>query len=171
MEIFTMKSKFSKILIGGLAGTFMMSLMMKFAAPMMIGQPMDIVAMLGNMMGGVYEMGMAAHVLLGVLVFPLVYAWLLFRFLPGAPIVKGLLFGTVLWLIAATMVMPMTGAGFFMSEIGGIKAAMAALVGHWVYGALLGGIVGNLYINQRNMAERNRPEFRTRNIGTNISHL
>ena len=166
-----MKSKFSKILIGGLAGTLIMSLMMKFAAPMMIGQPMDIAAMLGKMMGGVYEMGMAAHVLLGVVVFPIVYAWLLFRFLPGEPLVKGLLFGTVLWLTAATMVMPMAGAGFFMSEIGGIKAAMAALMGHWVYGALLGGIAGNLRTNQRNMAERNRPELTIRDTSTDISHL
>ena len=145
-----MKSKCSKILIGGLAGTLMMSLMMKFAAPMMIGQPMDIAAMLGSMMSGVYEMGMAAHVLLGVLVFPLIYV-MLFQFWLGAPLVKGLLFGTVLWFMAATMVMPMAGAGFFMSEIGGIKAAIAALIGHWVYGGLLGGIAGNLHTNQRNM--------------------
>lgn len=172
MEIFTMKSKFSKILLGGLAGTLMMSLMMKFAAPMMIGQPMDIAAMLAGMMGGVYVIGLVAHVLLGVLIFPLIYV-MLFQFWLGAPLVKGLLFGTVLWLIAATMVMvmPMAGAGFFMSEIGGIKAAMAALVGHWVYGALLGGIVGNLYINQRNMAERIQPELTTHNAGTDISHL
>lgn len=162
-----MKSKFPKILIGGIAGTLMMSLMMKFAAPVMIGQPMDIAAMLGNMMGGVYEMGMAAHVMIGVLVFPLIYAWLFFRILPGAPLVKGLLFGQMLWLITATMVMPMAGAGFFMSEIGGIKAAMAALVGHWIYGTLLGGIAGNLHSSQRNMAERNQPEFITRNIDAN----
>ncbi len=166
-----MKSKFSKILIGGIAGTLMMSLMMKFAAPVMIGQPMDIAAMLGDMMGGVYEMGVAAHVMFGVLVFPLVYAWLFFRILPGAPLVKGLLFGQMLWLITATMVMPMAGAGFFMSEIGGIQAAMAALVGHWVYGALLGGIVGNLHTKQRSMEERNQPEFITRDIDSNISHL
>jgi len=162
-----MNPKIIKTLVGGLIGTLMMSLMMNFAAPMMIGQPMDIAAMLGKMMGGVYEMGMATHIVLGVLVFPLVYAWLFFRFLPGAPLVKGLLFGTVLWLIAATMVMPMAGAGFFMSEIGGIKAAIAALMGHWVYGGLLGGIAGNLHTNQPNMAERNRPEFRTHNTDIN----
>ncbi|GJL83926.1 MAG: hypothetical protein DHS20C01_35600 [marine bacterium B5-7] len=133
---------------------------------------MDIAAMLAGMMGGVYVIGLVAHVLLGVLIFPLIYV-MLFQFWLGAPLVKGLLFGTVLWLIAATMVMvmPMAGAGFFMSEIGGIKAAMAALVGHWVYGALLGGIVGNLYINQRNMAERIQPELTTHNAGTDISHL
>lgn len=58
------------------------------------------------------------------------------------PLVKGLLFGSILWLMAETMVMPMAGAGFFMSEIGGMKAVMAALMGHLVYGGLLGVITG-----------------------------
>ncbi len=137
-----MKLNITKTLLGGFAGTLMMSLMMRFAAPMMIGHPMDIAALLGNMMGGIYALGMSAHIMLGVLVFPLLYTVLLSQFLPGAPVVKGLLFGTVLWLVAATMVMPMAGAGFFMSEIGGIKAAMAALIGHLVYGGLLGLITG-----------------------------
>jgi uncharacterized membrane protein YagU involved in acid resistance len=75
-----------------------------------------------------------------VVVFPLIYFALVPRFLPGPPLVKGLVFGFVLWLLAATVVMPMAGAGFFMSEIGGIKAAIAALLGHLVYGGLLGTI-------------------------------
>lgn len=137
-----MNTNFIKAILGGIAGTLMMSLMMRFAAPMMVGQPMDIAAMLGNMMGGIYVIGLAVHIMLGVLIFPLVYAVLLFRFLPGAPLVKGLLFGSILWLIAETLVMPMAGAGFFMSEIGGMKAVMAALMGHLVYGGLLGVITG-----------------------------
>jgi len=137
-----MNTNIIKAILGGIAGTLMMSLMMRFAAPMMVGQPMDIAAMLGNMMGGIYVMGLAVHIMLGVLIFPLVYAVLLFRFLPGTPLVKGLLFGSILWLIAETMVMPMAGAGFFMSEIGGMKAVMAALMGHLVYGGLLGVIAG-----------------------------
>ncbi|MBE0437204.1 MAG: hypothetical protein IBX56_15535 [Methylomicrobium sp.] len=137
-----MKLNLTKILAGGFAGTLLMSLMMQYGAPMMVGQPMDIAAMIGNMMGGVYAIGMTMHIMLGVLVFPLLYALVMFRFLPGPPWLKGLLYGSILWFLAATMVMPMAGAGFFMSEIGGIKAAMAALMGHWVYGGLLGAIVG-----------------------------
>lgn len=131
-----------KAILGGIVGTLMMSLMMRFAAPMMVGQPMDIAAMLGNMMGGVYALGMAAHIMLGVFVFPLIYTILVFRLLPGGPLVKGMTWGLILWLIAETMVMPMAGAGFFMSEIGGMKAVMAALMGHLVYGGLLGVITG-----------------------------
>ena len=137
-----MNSNITRTILGGFVGTLMMSLMMKFAAPMLTGQPMDIAAMLGNMMGGVYALGMTAHIMLGVLVFPLVYFTILRRILPGAPIIKGLLFGTLLWLIAETLVMPMAGAGFFMSEIGGAKAVMAALMGHLVYGGILGIFVG-----------------------------
>ncbi|MDP3334297.1 MAG: hypothetical protein Q8S55_20270 [Methylococcaceae bacterium] len=135
-----MKSNIAKTLSGGFAGTIAMTLMMQFAAPMMIGQPMDIAAMLGNMMGDNYAMGMAVHIMLGVLVFPLIYALILYRFLPGTPLIKGLTGGLILWVLAETMVMPMAGAGFFMSEIGGLKAVMAALMGHLVYGGLLGVI-------------------------------
>jgi uncharacterized membrane protein YagU involved in acid resistance len=131
-----------KAILGGIAGTLMMSLMMRFVAPMMVGQPMNIAAMLGNMMGNNYAMGMAVHIMLGVLVFPLIYAILIFRFLPGAPLLKGLTWGLILWLIAETLIMPMAGAGFFMSEIGGMKAVIAALMGHLVYGGLLGVITG-----------------------------
>ena len=137
-----MNTNLIKAILGGIAGTLMMSLMMRFAAPMMVGQPMDIAAMLGNMMGNNYAMGMAVHIMLGVLVFPLVYAIFVFRLLPGGPLIKGMTWGLILWLIAETLVMPMAGAGFFMSEIGGMKAVMAALIGHLVYGGLLGVIAG-----------------------------
>ena len=137
-----MKSNITRTILGGFVGTLMMSLMMKFAAPMITGKEMDIAAMLGNMMGGIYALGMTAHIMLGVLVFPLIYITILRHVLPGTPIIKGFLFGTILWLIAEILVMPMAGAGFFMSEIGGAKAVMAALMGHLVYGGLLGIFVG-----------------------------
>jgi len=135
-----MQPTITTTLFGGFIGTLMMSLMMKFAAPMITGHPMDIAALLGNMLGGMYFLGMTLHIILGVVIFPLVYSILLYQFLPGAAVVKGMLYGTILWLLAATVVMPLAGAGFFMSAIGGVKAAMAALLGYWVYGGLLGVI-------------------------------
>jgi hypothetical protein len=137
-----MKPNLTKAIVGGLAGTVVMSLMMRFVAPMMLGHPMDIAGMLANMIGGVWAIGMAAHLMNGVVIFPLVYAFLVFRYLPGPPLLRGVIWGAVLWVVAETMVMPLAGAGFFSSEIGGLKAVMAALMGHLVYGALLGYIVG-----------------------------
>jgi len=137
-----MKPNLTKAILGGLAGTVVMSLMMRFVAPMMLGHPMDIAGMLANMMGGVWAVGMAAHLMNGVVIFPLVYAFIVFRYLPGPPLLRGVIWGAVLWVVAEALVMPMAGAGFFSSEIGGAKAVMAALMGHLVYGALLGYIVG-----------------------------
>jgi len=136
-----MKPNLTRALLGGLAGTIALTLMMYKVAPMMTGRAMDIAGMLGQMLGG-WWMGMAMHFINGTVIFPLVYALLLYRFLPGPPVVKGLVWGVILWLIAQLMIMPMMGAGVFSANAGGMKAAMGSLVGHLIYGALLGSIAG-----------------------------
>jgi hypothetical protein len=139
-----MKPDIKKAILGGIAGTVMMTLMMHFVAPMMVGQPMDIAALIGGMMGDNYMVGMVMHIMMGVILFPMIYVFVVFRFVPGPAPVRGIVWGVVLWLMAAAVVMPMAGAGFFMSEIGGMKAVIAALMGHVVYGALLGVIAGGV---------------------------
>jgi hypothetical protein len=136
-----MKPNLVRTLLGGLVGTIALTLMMYKVAPMMTGRTMDIAGMLGQMLGG-WAMGMAMHLIDGIVIFPLVYALLLYRFLPGPPFAKGMVWGVVLWLIAQLMVLPMMGAGVFSANAGGMKAAMRSLVGHLIYGVLLGSIAG-----------------------------
>ena len=137
-----MKPNLVKSFVGGLAGTVVMTLMMRFVAPLLVGHPMDIAAMIGRTMGVSPALGLVGHLMLGVVIFPLVYALIMFRILPGPPVLRGALWGVVLWLGAETVMMPMAGNGFFSSEIGGAPAALAALMGHLVYGGLLGFIAG-----------------------------
>ena len=137
-----MKPSIGKAILGGVVGTALMTLMMYFVAPMMMGQRMDIAKMLGSMMGNSWMMGMVAHIINGTVVFPLIYVFLLYKFLPGAPWLKGTLWGVVLWLLAQVVVMPMMGGGMFSSQMGGMMAAGGSLVGHVIYGAALGGIAG-----------------------------
>lgn len=127
---------------GGLAGTLVMTAMMYFVAPMMMGMPMDIAAMLGSMLGGSWAAGMAMHFMLGTVVFPALYALVLYAKLPGAPAMRGALWGVALWLMAQLVVMPMMGGGLFSSQMGGMMAAVSSLLGHLVYGGLLGAIAG-----------------------------
>jgi len=136
-----MKPEITKAALGGVAGTIVMTMMMMFVAPIMTGMPMDIAAMLGGMLGG-YTMGMIAHIMMGVVIFPLIYVFI-YTYLPGTPIVRGLIWGVILWAAAVVIVMPMAGAGFLLSNIGGMIAVMAALMGHLVYGGLLGAIAGS----------------------------
>jgi uncharacterized membrane protein YagU involved in acid resistance len=137
-----MKLNVGRAILGGFIGTVMLTLMMYYVAPMMMGQKMDIAEKLGSMMGGSWMMGMIVHFINGTVIFALIYAYILFRFLPGPPWLKGLLWGAILWLLLEIVMMPMMGSGVFSSHMGGIKAVMAALIGHLVYGTVLGATAG-----------------------------
>jgi len=127
--------------LGGFVGTLILTLMIRFVAPVM-GVRMDIVAKLGEMTHTGMAGGLFVHFLNGTVIFPLIYVYLLYRFLPGAPWQKGLLWGVILWLGLQIVMMPMMGGGLFSTEAGGLKAVIAALLGHLVYGAILGAVAG-----------------------------
>jgi uncharacterized membrane protein YagU involved in acid resistance len=136
-----MKPNIRKAIAGGFTGTVMFTLMMHFVSSMM-GVRMDIVAKLGEMTHTGMAGGLFLHFLNGTVIFPLIYVYLLYRLLPGAPWQKGLLWGVILWLGVEIVMMPMMGSGIFSMETGGMKAVIAALMGHLVYGAILGAIAG-----------------------------
>lgn len=136
-----MKPNIWKAFVGGFLGTVMLTLMIRFLAPMM-GVRMDIAAKLGEMTHSGMAGGLFMHFLNGTIIFPLIYVYLLYRFLPGAPWQKGLLSGVILWLGLEIVMMPMMGGGLFSAKMGGMKAVVAALVGHLVYGSILGAVAG-----------------------------
>jgi len=136
-EEMSMHPTFARAALGGFVGTVAMTSMMYVVGPMM-GLHMDIAAMLGSMLGGSWAAGLMMHFVNGTAIFAAIYAYALYAHLPGSPAVRGTIWGVVLWLIAQTMVMPMMGAGLFSSAMGGAMAAMGSLIGHILYGGLLG---------------------------------
>ena len=136
-----MHPNLSRAVLGGLVGTLGMTALMYVVAPMM-GLHMDIAAILGSMLGGNWAAGLAMHFVNGSLIFPAIYVYALYRFLRGSPVTKGTTLGTALWLLAQVIVMPMMGGGLFSSALGGMMAAVGSLVGHLVYGSLLGALAG-----------------------------
>ena len=145
------KANVSRAMLAGLAATLAMTMMM-YAAPLMGMPKMDIAAMLGSLvnggempapMSGPWWMGMMMHFVHGVVIFPLLYAYLLYRVLPGSDWVRGMLWGVILWLVAQMMVMPMMGMGFFSSAAPQpTMAVLGSLMGHLIYGAILGALAG-----------------------------
>lgn len=138
----------TRAIIGGLAGTVLMTMLMYLIAPLM-GVKMDIAASLAGMLGAPWALGLAMHFLNGSVVFPLLYSLVLFRFLKGGAAARGITFGVALWLMAQLLVMPMIGAGVFSSKMGGIMAVAASLMAHVAYGALLGSIAGSASVEQQ----------------------
>ena len=119
---------------GGLAGTVVFTLMMKFLAPEMIGHPRDIAAVLGTFTGLGTPAGMLMHFLLGTLGFAIAFV-IVGPYLPGPGWLRGVTFTTVIWFLAGLIAMPVLGVGLFF---GGAKEAIAALFGHVALGAILG---------------------------------
>lgn len=143
------KPNVGRAILGGLVGTLVMTMIM-YAAPMMGMPKMDVAAMLGSMlnggqmpasMSGPWLMGMTMHLFDGIIIFPLIYAFLLFRILPGSPWLKGVIWGLILWLLSQGMVMPMMGIGLFSANAPNrMMTVIGSLMGHIIYGAILGGI-------------------------------
>ena len=82
---------------------------------------------------------MVVYLMMGTFIFSLVYGILLRRYLPGSVLVRGLIWGFILWIVMEVAVMPMLGAGVFGINGPGMMGAVAALMAHLVYGGLLGG--------------------------------
>ena len=127
----------ARLFWAGVAATVVMTAMMMFVAPMM-GVHMDIAASLAGMMHMPWTVGLTVHMMLGVIVFPVVYAFVFPSRVPGSPAVRGVVFGSILWLMMEAAVMPMLGAGFFGVNGPGMMGAVAALMAHLTYGAILG---------------------------------
>jgi uncharacterized membrane protein YagU involved in acid resistance len=130
--------KAGRAIAGGLAGTAAMTMLM-LAAPMMGLPKMAIGEMLGSVMHIGTAAGWAMHGVIGV-VLAVVYALGFAGRLPGPPVARGAAFGFGVFLLAQIAVTPMMGGGVFSG--GNIPILMVSLMGHLVYGALVGVVYG-----------------------------
>jgi hypothetical protein len=128
----------AKAMLGGLLGTLLQTLTVYGVAPMMAGHSPDVTAMLGSSCAP----GMLTHLLSGSVIFPLGYIWLSSQTVSGPPVLQGMLWAGLIWCIAEVIMALMLGAEVFSTALGGLPAALRALLGYLVYGATLGSIVG-----------------------------
>jgi uncharacterized membrane protein YagU involved in acid resistance len=89
------------------------------------------------------------HILIGSVIFSLGYAWLSSQSLSAPPVMQGMLWGGLIWFVAEVIIAPMLGAEVFSAALGGLPAALRALLGYLVYGATLGAIVGTVQLEVR----------------------
>jgi uncharacterized membrane protein YagU involved in acid resistance len=111
-------------------------------APLLMGQPMDIATLLANFLGVSWNTAMVIHFINGTIIFPVIFSLILWNRLSGSPTAKGTTWGLILFALAQTIVMPMVGGGFFSANVGGLMAVIGSLLGHIVYGAILGAVTG-----------------------------
>jgi hypothetical protein len=132
----------SRLVLGGAAGTVALTLIMFVVDPLLTGRGSDLSRTLGAELGNPHGVGLVVlHFFNGSILFPLGFAFL-DEWLPGPWLVKGLIWGTMLWLLAGVLAMPMSGSGFFGYHAGGLRIVAITLAGHLTYGALQGLIAG-----------------------------
>jgi len=129
-----------RAVIAGVVGTAVMTGVGLWMAPLMGLPAMNPAVMLAGAMGGNLALGWAAHFMIGVTLAAL-YALVGMR-LPGPGFTRGALFGIAPFLMAQIVVMPMMGMPVFS---GSAAMAFGSLVGHLVYGGVVGGIYGEAH--------------------------
>lgn len=132
-----MRINWSRAALAGLLGTGVMTAFGLWVAPIMGVPAMNPAAMLAGAMGGSAMLGWAGHLMIGAIL-ALIYA-VVSPSLPGAPVVRGALYGLAPWLLAQLVVIPMMGMPLFS---GSAVLATGSLVGHLVYGAVVGATYG-----------------------------
>lgn len=132
-----MDIRIGRAIAAGIIGTLVMTAVGLWVAPLMGIPAMNPANMLAGAMGGSLVLGWAGHLMIGM-VLALIYAAVA-GWLPGAPAVRGALYGIAPFLMAQIVVVPMMGMPLFS---GSFVMAMGSLVGHLVYGAVVGGVYG-----------------------------
>ena len=132
-----MNVNFGKAALAGIVGTVAMTLVGLYVAPIMGIPAMNPAAMLAGPMGGSMALGWVGHFTIGI-VLAVIYAAVAGN-IPGSPALRGALYGIAPWLLAQLVVMPMMGMPLFS---GSMVMAMGSLIGHLVYGAVVGAIYG-----------------------------
>jgi uncharacterized membrane protein YagU involved in acid resistance len=129
--------KLKQALTGGIIATVLMTMLM-LVAPMMGMPDMKI----GNMMAGFIGIpvwsGWVMHLMIGI-IWAIVYVFLVRDRFTLSPAFKGMLFAILPWMLMQLMVMPMMGMGVFSANSQEpMKMVMGTLMGHLVYGLVLG---------------------------------
>ena len=130
-------------LLGGLVATIAMTIFLYFVMPTLRHSPLDLGALIGDMLDVGWAAGIAIHFLLGALLFPVIFVAFIYPRLPGRPWLKGLLWGAMLWVVAEAIAIPIAHGGFFHVAAGGTRAALGFLIGHLLYGVVLGAVTGS----------------------------
>jgi hypothetical protein len=131
-----------RLCLGGFAGTVANALIMFVLEPGISGQTSGLARFLGAEVSTPHGLGLLIfHFFNGSIIFPLGFGFIAARLrLPW--LVKGLIWGAILWLAAGAVVMPMSGFGFFGYNADGLRIAASSLAAHLAYGGVQGLIAG-----------------------------
>ena len=142
-------NNYIRSMVAGFVATVVLSARMLMQSVMGVMPELDVIQMLTSMahlnMGLPVNpaVGWILHFMIGTVVWGFLFTFLYER-LPGrGAVVKGIVFGTLAWLLMMLLVMPMAGAGLFGLNMG-VMAPVMTLMLHLIWGAVLGSVFNML---------------------------
>ena len=160
-----MRPNMNRAVFAGFTGSMLITLMTLFVSPFLRGGAMDIATMLSDLFVPSWFGGAATYLLMGGVILPALYARYLYRWLSGNPTRRGMICGLMLWLVSQAVVMPMMGAGFMSVRMGGLMVVIGSLLGHLVYGLVLGFGTGSAHRTTYRATAHFHPGLRLRRVG------
>ncbi len=134
-----MNTKIQKSLLAGIAGTAVMT-MITLIAPMMGMPKMNPAEMLAGMLGAPVIVGWVMHFMIGV-IFAVSYNYFFAKQLAkiSGPVVKGAVFGIIIFVFAQVMMMAMGAimGGMMAPEGSKVLMMIGSLMGHIVFGIVV----------------------------------
>lgn len=90
--------------------------------------------------------GMVIHFVLGTVIFSMIFLYVVYPLTGKSPLLAGLLWGLVLWLVMETLVLHLMGIGIFAPRLEMHRFWWAAevLIAHGIYGIVLGFLFGRM---------------------------
>lgn len=129
------------LVVGAISGMIIITLATTHMVPNLLGTPLQPPLMV-NLMFGLAEgslVGWGAHLLVGLVFFPLGYMLLAYRYLPGPALLKGVLYALLLGTLAGVAA-PLTDNRMFM---GSAEGALTLYLLHAAYCCLIALFVGS----------------------------
>jgi hypothetical protein len=136
-------AQLSKAIVAGIIGTIAMTLFMLIGN--MMGLQMNVPKMLASMFGGNLIIGWAMHFMIGTTLAIGYEYYFTTKIKIENTLLRGAVYGTIPWLMAQLVVMPMmskmNGMGFVDGLFSGsMFLAGVSLMAHFVFGAVVGTV-------------------------------
>ena len=138
----------AKAMGGGLLGTLLQTIMVYGVAPLIAGPSMAGAAITGHACAP----SLLVHLLSGSVIFPLGVCMAVVPSLLWTTSPAGDALGRLLWVVAEVIMAPMLSVEVFSTALGGVPAALRALLEYLVYGATLGSLAGAVQPEDRYIA-------------------
>lgn len=144
----------SRSMMAALAATIILSVLMLMKTALGIMPELNLPQMIADAMGSDQAplLGWTVHAMIGVVVYGAAMAALAAGFPGEGYLGRGLLLGTIGWIVMMVVLMPMMDVGLFGMQLG-LMAPVMTLVLHLVFGGVLGWVYARMTTHETEDAD------------------